>query len=141
MRRWVALLLIAGILLPPLLVVGAGAPPGLYVMYDDGTDWREMRPDLPPLDAYRWFAWSDVEVAPGVYDGAYVETILEEEAHLFVDDGKGGLRQKQVHLMMVFSLSHSAKTAWTSGSRQRSKSSGSTMAHRWWWNGMETSMS
>ena len=99
---------LAAICLAALAMPVLAAPPGIYVMYDNGTDWRIERPDLPPLDAYRWFAWSDVEVAPGVYDGGYVETMLAEEGALFVDDGKGGLRQKQVHLMMVFSLSPSA---------------------------------
>lgn len=69
--------------------VGAQAP-AIYRMYDDGTDWRIERPDLPPIGAFIWFTPRDVYCGPGCYNWTYVETLLSRggDRMIYAPDGE-----------------------------------------------------
>jgi len=109
MSSWrVRLIVVTAILLVVVwvtFVVRSASADTIYRMYDNGGDWRVERPDLPPLGAYRWAAWSDCEVAPGEYNWSYIQNILDEERGHLIYAPDGTLVAKPVHLMVVVSLS------------------------------------
>ena len=75
--------------------------PAIYPMFLSGRDWRIERPELPPMGAFLWMPWSDLEPGPGGYNWGPLDRLLDAERGLLIRLPDGKLAQKPVSLMIV----------------------------------------
>jgi len=74
--------------------------PAIYKMFDYGTDYQSIMPELGPIGSVQWAPWSLINPAPGVYNWDYIDQRLESERGLTVTLSTGEIVPKPILLFV-----------------------------------------
>jgi hypothetical protein len=98
-----------GLVEPLYIRPGDARPvPIIYKMFDYGTDYQRIAPQLGPIGSIQWVDWERINPARGEYNWSVIDSMLAQESNLKVTLLDGTVIPKPVVIQVMASISGSA---------------------------------